>query len=82
MTFLITPKFKRNVLRIIPFGMIWLFTGRMFLLSEALYEGGQVINSVTEIELTLPVFLFASVCIFLLGVLVGIIETRTLQKGK
>ncbi|MEM6360808.1 MAG: hypothetical protein AAF731_11995, partial [Bacteroidota bacterium] len=63
MTFLITPKFKRNVLRIIPFGMIWLFTGWMFLLSEALYEGGQVINSVTEI-------------------LVGIIETSTLQKGK
>ncbi|MEM1405990.1 MAG: adenylate/guanylate cyclase domain-containing protein [Bacteroidota bacterium] len=80
MTFLITRKFKRNVLRIIPFGMIWLFTGWMFLLSEALYEGGQVINSETEIKLTLPVFLFASVCIFLLGVLVGIIETRTLQK--
>ncbi len=74
-----SPKFRRNVARVIPFGMIWLFTGWMFLLSEALYVGNENINSAIDIRVTPPIFAFASVCIFLLGVQVGIIETLVLQ---
>ncbi len=80
MPFTVSPKFKRNLLRIIPFGVIWIFTGWLFMLSEALFAGDQKINPTTDIDLTLPIFAFATISIISLGLLVGVIETLILQK--
>ena len=77
---LTSPKFKRNVSRIVPFGLIWLLTGWMFTLSEALLPKNQGVNSAVDINLTLPVFLFAAFSLTSLGLLVGTLETLVLQK--
>lgn len=76
----ITPKFKRNILRIIPFGLIWLFIGWLFTISEALLPNAHNPEDPTDIALTLPVFIFAAIAMTFLGLLVGIIETLILQK--
>ncbi|MEL7003190.1 MAG: adenylate/guanylate cyclase domain-containing protein [Bacteroidota bacterium] len=76
----ITPKFKRNVTRIVPFGLIWLLTGWLFSLSEALLPNSEYIDTTTDINLTFPVFTFAAMATTSLGLLVGVMETLTLQK--
>jgi len=80
MSLSVTPKFKRNIVRIIPFGLIWLFTGWLFSLSEALLPNSENIDTTTDINLTLPVFIFATLAMTSLGLLVGVIETLILQK--
>ena len=36
-----SPKIKRNLIRILPFGLIWLVTGFVFLLTAAIVTGNQ-----------------------------------------
>ena len=76
----ISPKLKRNLMRIVPFGVIWIFTGWLFLISEALLAWDQNLNPSTDITLTLPVFAFSTAAIAALGLIVGVIETQILQK--
>jgi len=75
-----TPKFKRNLNRIIPFGVIWLVIGWVFLLSETLVTGNQNPSPQTSITLTTPVFIFASLAVALAGILFGTIELVLLEK--
>lgn len=70
----ITPKTRRNFYKILPFGVIWLLVGWVFLISERLYVNNRIINDEIEIVLTPKVFLFASFCIFLLGIQIGLVE--------
>ena len=76
----ITPKFKYNIIRIIPFGLIWLFIGLLFTISEALLPNTHNPEDPIDIALTLPVFIFATLAQTFLGLLVGVIETLILQK--
>ncbi|MEO1050978.1 MAG: adenylate/guanylate cyclase domain-containing protein [Bacteroidota bacterium] len=80
MSLITSPKFKRNVGKIIPFGVIWYLTGMSFLLSDTLATRNQNLNPGTDISLTVPVFIFASIAIFITGCLVGMIETLIVQK--
>lgn len=80
MASLFTPKFKHNVARIMPFGLIWLLTAWMFTISEALLPHSMNDQGTIEIELTVPVFLFAAFSVFFLGSLVGTLETLIFQK--
>ena len=75
-----SPKFRRNVSRILPFGVIWLVISWMTTISEVLGGSSQNTNPETDITLTLPVFLFASLAILIMGLLVGFIETVILEK--
>jgi len=70
---ILTPKAKRNVQRIIPFGLIWLLNGWVFMLVELAAMGSSAQSS-TVIDLTLPVFVFASVSVTIVGLLVGTVE--------
>ncbi|QCK14198.1 adenylate/guanylate cyclase domain-containing protein [Mangrovivirga cuniculi] len=76
----LNPKQQRNLHRIIPFGIIWLITGWIFLLVESLATENQNPQSDSVINLTLPVFIFASIAVTLAGILVGITELILLEK--
>lgn len=80
MNWKLPPKFKRNILRIIPFGIIWLVTGWVFLLTETIVTGNQNLSPDTAVTLTLPVFIFASIAVTMVGLLVGLIELVVLER--
>lgn len=72
-----SPKTKRNISRIIPFGVIWLVLGWVNLFSqEAVLTAALEENSTQSavIRMTPTVFLFASIAIIIVGLLVGTIE--------
>ncbi len=80
---LFNPKFKRNLSRIFPFGLIWVLMGWFFSLSEALLPQSRNVETPTDptdIELTVPIFIFAAVSLFTLGSIVGTLETLIFQK--
>ena len=60
--------------RIIPFGVIWLLTGWVFILVETAAMGTLDPDSPTIIGLNFKVFVFASISIFIVGLLVGALE--------
>ena len=76
----LNPKTKRNFIRILPFGMIWLVTGSVFLLSETLVTGNQNLNPEASVTMSWPVFIFASLTSILVGLLIGLIELVLLEK--
>ena len=65
---MLSPKQKRNISRIIPFGIIWLVTGWVLLLAETVATGNQNLNPDSAVTVTLPVFIFASLAITAVGV--------------
>lgn len=74
---MLSPKTKRNISRIIPFGVIWLVLGWVNLFCQeavlaVALEGN--LNQSTVIRMTPEVFLFASIAIIVVGLLVGAIE--------
>ncbi|WP_370086478.1 adenylate/guanylate cyclase domain-containing protein [Ekhidna sp.] len=77
---MLSPKQKRNISRIIPFGIIWLVTGWVFLIAETVATGNQNLNPETAITLTLPVFIFASLAVTIVGLLVGTVELVILER--
>ncbi|MEQ6166275.1 MULTISPECIES: adenylate/guanylate cyclase domain-containing protein [unclassified Ekhidna] len=77
---MLSPKQKRNISRIIPFGIIWLVTGWVLLLAETVATGNQNLNPDSAVTVTLPVFIFASLAITAVGLLIGLIELVVLEK--
>ncbi|WP_407557670.1 adenylate/guanylate cyclase domain-containing protein [Winogradskyella sp. 4-2091] len=69
-----TPKLKRNIKRVIPFGLIWLIFGIIFLIIEyaATKDFGYTINGV--IKLDYKIVLFALPVVTIVGLILGIIE--------
>ena len=70
----LTPKTKRNLARILPFGLIWLLLGWYNLFTEAAVTGNQNLNPETTITLSPSVFIFASIAVTLVGFSVGALE--------
>lgn len=74
---MLSPKTKRNISRIIPYAVIWLVFGWVNLFSQeavlaaALEEN---LNPSNVIRMTPEIFLFASIAIIVVGLLVGAIE--------
>lgn len=74
---MLSPKTKRNISRIIPFGVIWLILGWVNLFSqEAVLTTlqDQNFDTSTVIRMTPEVFLFASIALIVVGLLVGTLE--------
>ncbi|MCG8373620.1 MAG: adenylate/guanylate cyclase domain-containing protein [Balneolales bacterium] len=80
MSFSVPPKVKRNISRIIPFGFIWLFCGWVFLINDLSLTRNQNLNPETDITITLPVFIFANISLFLVGLLIGTMEMVVFEK--
>lgn len=71
---------KRNIVRIIPFGIIWLVIGILFLWIEAVAVGDQDNKLDTAIRLEPDIVIFALVLITLIGLLVGLVELVFLNR--
>ncbi len=69
-----TPKTKRNLLRVLPFGLIWLFFALIFLFTEYAATGNQNHQPETAIQLNPQILGFAIIAITLAGLLVGTLE--------
>ena len=70
----LTPKSKRNISRIIPFGVIWLFVGWILLFVQEAATLNRNLNPTSAISVTFEVFVFASIAVTCIGLLVGAIE--------
>ncbi|NNL08154.1 MAG: adenylate/guanylate cyclase domain-containing protein [Croceitalea sp.] len=77
---MLTYKTKRNIARILPFGIIWLVFGWVFLLIEHAALDGSNYFPTTAIQLDFRVFMFASLAVTLVGLSVGAIELLFLNK--
>lgn len=77
---MLSPKTKRKISRIIPFGVIWLVLGwiNLFVQESAIYN--QNLNSTSAITVTPKVFVFASIAVTIVGLLVGAIEVLWLGR--
>ncbi len=71
---MLSPKTKRNISRIIPFGVIWLVLGWINLFSQEAAKQNQDLNPSGAINVTPEVFIFASIAVTIVGLLVGAIE--------
>ena len=76
----LSPKSKRNIWRILPFGFIWLATAWVLLFYDYSFTGNRNLDPETNITLTLPVFFFASIAVFIIGLLVGTLEMVVFEK--
>lgn len=76
---MLSPKTKHNLLRILPFGLIWLFSGWIFLFVEYATLGGTEGLPSTAIQMDFPIFIFASLAVMGGGLLVGAIELMYLE---
>lgn len=71
---------KRNIFRIIPFGIIWLVCGAVFLWVEHAAMGDQANAAETAIQIDADVLVFALTGITFIGLLVGFIELVFLNR--
>ncbi|WP_350285355.1 adenylate/guanylate cyclase domain-containing protein [uncultured Croceitalea sp.] len=76
----LSPYSKRNIRRIIPFGIIWLVISWAFLYSEYAVLGDQSNTPHSAIRITPQIVVFASFSVFLVGTLVGFLETFFLNR--
>ncbi len=77
---MLSPKAKRNISRIIPFGIIWFFTALVFFIVEKAAIGDSDTPS-TAIEISFEIFVFGMTIITCLGLLVGVIEVFFINKA-
>ncbi len=70
----LSPKTKRNILRILPFGVIWFLFSQIFLISDYTAVGNFSDVPDTAIKLDAGIYLFSILAVTMLGLLVGSIE--------
>ncbi len=68
------PRTRRYVNQILPIGIIWLVVGWVFLLTEVAAIGESNSNADTVIVLDFQVFTFASISVFVVGLIIGMFE--------
>jgi len=76
----LSPNSKRNLNRIIPFAVIWLITGYIFLFIETIATDNSNPFPDEAITLNAEVFLFASFALIFVGLIVGFVELVVLEK--
>ncbi len=79
MAFRLTPKSKRNISRIIPFGIIWLFIALLFMITDLTATGFQGAQP-SVIVLTPRIITFALVSLMCIGLVVGTIEILFMER--
>ncbi len=75
----LSPKTKRNLLRILPFPVIWVASGTVFTLVEYAASGSWDPNPDAAIAMGANVVVFASLTMAIIGLLVGAIELIILE---
>ena len=77
---MLSPKAKRNILRIIPFGLIWFVSSLIFFIVEKAAMGGLDQHPSTGIEIDFKIFIFGTLANTGVGLLVGAMEILYLDK--
>ena len=77
----LTPKTRRNILRIVPFGVIWLLMDHVFLISNYAAAGSLSAVSHEAIQLDAGIYVFASLAVAAVGCLVGVVELLFLNRA-
>lgn len=80
--FPISPKLKRNLTQIIPFGIIWLIIGWLTLWSEyaVVAQLDEVTMPESSISWSTEIIVFASIMVFLIGCFVGLLEVTFINR--
>ena len=76
----LSPKARRNLLRILPFGVIWLLVAQVLLVSDYAATGGFSNPAETDIALNLPIYVFANLAVLAVGLTVGAVELLYLNR--
>lgn len=76
----LSPKARHDLLRIVPFGVIWLLLAQVFLISDYAATGSFANVPDTAIQLNPAIYLFASAAVLGVGLLVGVVEVRFLNE--
>ena len=80
MWFRLSPKARRNLLRIVPFGVIWFLVLQVILVSDYAVSGSFENVPDTAIKIDLGIYLFASLATVVLGCMVGAIDLLYLNR--
>ncbi|RTE53852.1 adenylate/guanylate cyclase domain-containing protein [Arenibacter aquaticus] len=80
MSLQLSAKVRRNLSRIIPFGIIWLVSGWVFYIVEQAAVGNSDQDQSSRIVMNFEVFLFSSVALMAVGLLIGTIELLYLNQ--
>ena len=75
----LSPRARRNTLRIVPFGVIWFLVDQVFTISDRAIAASSGVPN-TPIEVDLGIYLFASLAVASVGLLVGAIELLFLDR--
>ena len=67
---MLSAKTKRNIYRIIPFGIIWFVFGLVFFIVEKAATGGLVQQPTTGIEIDFSIFIFGTLAYTVVGLFV------------
>ena len=78
---MLPPKTKRTIRRLIPFGLIWLLTGWVFLIVEIAASNSFNELPVTAIKVDFELFIFSSFALIVVGLLSGFIELKYLDSA-
>ena len=76
----LSPKARRNLIRILPFGVIWLLLAQVFLISDWAATGSFSDVPDTAIELDPGIYVFATLAVAAVGLLVGAVELLYLNR--
>lgn len=77
---MLSPKTKRNISRVLPFGVIWFVSGFVFFIVETAAVGGLDQRPSTAIQIDLKIFIFGTLANTLLGLLIGVVEVLFLNR--
>lgn len=75
-----SPQFRRNLSRVLPFGAIWLVISWFSIINDLTLTRNQNLNPDTDVTMTFPVMIFASLASISVGLLVGYLEMVRLQR--
>lgn len=76
----LSPRTKLNVVRILPFGIIWFLFDQIFFISDYSARGNFEDIPDTAIQLDLSIIIFGSVAVTIVGLLVGAVEIIYLNR--
>ena len=78
----LSPIHKKNLTQILPFGVIWLVIGWLTLWTEyaVIASLDEKNTPETAITITPVIFIFASLSVFLIGCLVGVLEVSVMNR--
>ncbi len=76
----LSPKTRRNILRIAPFGVIWFVMDQVFTISDYTSTDSPSVRPDEAIALDPGIYLFASLAVATVGCLVGAIELLYLNR--